>query len=630
MSFRARLTTFFVLIVVIPMAAVGFLVFRLIGDSQAAKTDARTAGIAATAASAYESASTQASLDARTVARDLGRIPVARLRGRALALARQAGIARIVVTVDGRTISVGNPRAIAPGIAVIRATATHPRRTVEISELTPAQYGRELTSTGVAVVVRAAGRTLGATLPAAARRTLPASRGTVAIGHSRYRVITQRFSGFGDDHVEVSVLSDVAATTGSAGDDRLLAGIFLGAFLVLAVFFGLLASRALEGQLAGFLDAARRLGGGDFSAPIETTGHDEFAALGEEFNSMSRQLQNRLDELERERARVRASIRRIGEAFASGLDREALLQLALRTAMDATEAGRGRVLARRSSDEPLVQAAQLGPVSGVEGPLADAEHEALGDGGIGEASSAGVHVASVRLGEMVPGGPTHGLITVSRDERPFTEDDLELLRSLAGRATLALANVIMHDDVQRQAITDDLTGLVSHGHFQELLDAEMDGVRRYRYPVGLIMIDIDHFKSFNDTYGHQQGDVVLRWVANALRETSRDVDIAARYGGEEMVLILPHTDLAGTYEMAERVRLAIAAMEVPRLDGEGTLQVTASVGAAASRDGHRNDLIAAADGALYVAKRTGRNRTVRADPGSASGLADVPDMVVGE
>ena len=633
MSFRARLTTFFVLIVVIPMAAVGFLVFRLIDDSQAGKADARAAGIAATAASSYTSASTQASLDARTVARDLARVPADRLAARARMLAREAGIARIDVTTGGgHTVSTGSRSAIAPGIVVARTAGagTDARRTIAISELTPAEYAQQLSSRGIAVVVRAGGRTLHSTLPGAAGLALPSGRGTVTVDRGRYRVVTQRFPGFDGSRVEVSVLSDLAATSGSVGEDRVLAAVFIAAFLVLAVFFGLLASRALEGQLAGFLDAARRLGSGDFSAPIETTGHDEFAALGQEFNAMSRQLQQRLDQLEQERARVRAAIRRIGEAFASGLDREALLALALRTAMDATEAGRGRVLARVRTADPLVEAAHLGPVSAVEGPLSDAEHDALEGDGVGIASSAGVHVISVRLGEIVPAGPAHGVITVSRDERPFTEDDRELLRSLAARATLALANVIMHDDVQRQAITDDLTGLASHGRFQELLDAEMEQVQRYRYPVGLIMIDIDNFKSFNDTYGHQQGDVVLRWVSNALRESSRDVDLAARYGGEELAMILPHTDLQGTHEMAERVRLAIEAMQVPRLDGEGTLRVTVSVGASASRDGRKDELIATADGALYVAKRTGKNRTVRAEPETATELAELTNVAIGE
>jgi diguanylate cyclase (GGDEF)-like protein len=219
---------------------------------------------------------------------------------------------------------------------------------------------------------------------------------------------------------------------------------------------------------------------------------------------------------------------------------------------------------------------------------------------------------------MSSGGPTHGLITVCRDGRPFTEDDLELLRLLAARATLALSNVNLHLETQRQAFTDDLTGLASHGRFQELLDAEMDQVRRYRYSVGLIMLDLDNFKVVNDLYGHQQGDRLLRCVADALRETSREVDLAARYGGEEMALVLPHTDLEGAYEMAERARTAIEALAVPKLEGEGTLQITASVGVAASSRGNKNDLIAAADNALYLAKRAGKNRTVRADPETAN------------
>ena len=140
----------------------------------------------------------------------------------------------------------------------------------------------------------------------------------------------------------------------------------------------------------------------------------------------------------------------------------------------------------------------------------------------------------------------------------------------------------LHFDVKRQAITDDLTGLATHGHFQQLLAAELDGARRYGYSVGLVMIDIDDFKSINDLHGHQQGDVVLRYVAGVLRESSRDVDVAARYGGEELALILPHTDLGGSYVIAERARQAIEQLRIPLLDGGITAQITASVGVAAS------------------------------------------------
>jgi diguanylate cyclase (GGDEF)-like protein len=361
------------------------------------------------------------------------------------------------------------------------------------------------------------------------------------------------------------------------------------------------------------------LAGGDFSSPVPTAGRDEFALLGEEFNTMSRQLERRLDELERERSRVRESIRRIGEAFASGLDRDALLELALRTAIDATSAQRGRISTRRSPGEPLAEAGHVGLLGGLETSINEAERRALATDGVGEASAADLHIATVALGPIAPAGPTHGLITVCRAE-PCNEDDLELLRTLAAQATLALANVNLHHDIQRQAITDDLTGLATHGQFQQMLGAEMDAVRRYRYPVGLIMLDIDDFKSVNDIHGHQQGDLVLQAVAGALRDTSRDVDVAARYGGEELALILPHTDLDGAYEMAERARSAIQALEIPRLDGAGSLHITASAGASSSSEGDKDGLIAAADGALYVAKREGKNRTIKAEPRTANVL----------
>lgn len=176
----------------------------------------------------------------------------------------------------------------------------------------------------------------------------------------------------------------------------------------------------------------------------------------------------------------------------------------------------------------------------------------------------------------------------------------------------ALENVDLHFQVRHEAVTDELTGLPNHRRFQELLSTEVEEVRRYRYPIGLIMLDIDDFKSINDAYGHPQGDVVLRHIGQVLRETSRDVDVPARYGGEEMAVILPHTELEGAHAIAERVRIAIETVRVPRLDHQDVLRVTASVGVAASADGDKDELIAAADEALYEAKRNGKNQTVRA------------------
>jgi diguanylate cyclase (GGDEF)-like protein len=416
------------------------------------------------------------------------------------------------------------------------------------------------------------------------------------------------------------VLSGLAATTASMNSTRIVAGAFVVGFLLLALAFALLASRALQRQVSRFLLAARRLAGGDFSSPIPTQGKDEFAALGREFNNMSDQLAGRMQELSEERVRLRQAIRRIGQTFAANLDRTALLDLALKTAIDAARAECGRVSARRQAEQPLAELQREGSLAGLEDSVYEAELAALGHGAFGESSTGEVHVASVPLGPLASGRRAHGVISVARRGRPFTDDERELLRSLAAQAGLALENVDLHFQVRRQAVTDELTGLANHGRFQELLRAAIEQVRRYRHPVGLIMLDIDDFKSINDSYGHQQGDAVLKAVARVVQENSREADAPARYGGEEMAVILPHTDLDGAYAIAERVRAAIEGLRVPRIDGQGTLSVTASLGVAASTEGDKNALISDADGALYEGKRQGKNRSVKAVARAASAM----------
>jgi diguanylate cyclase (GGDEF)-like protein len=130
------------------------------------------------------------------------------------------------------------------------------------------------------------------------------------------------------------------------------------------------------------------------------------------------------------------------------------------------------------------------------------------------------------------------------------------------------------------------------------------------------MLDLDDFKKVNDSFGHPQGDVVLVEVGRVLRELSRDIDEPARYGGEELAVILPQTDLNGAELLAERMRTAINELKIKRTDGHGVLSITASFGVASlpvcATD--RNALIAEADAALYRAKRAGKNRVMRGEP----------------
>jgi diguanylate cyclase (GGDEF)-like protein len=207
------------------------------------------------------------------------------------------------------------------------------------------------------------------------------------------------------------------------------------------------------------------------------------------------------------------------------------------------------------------------------------------------------------------------LVCVARAGRPFTPRERELFNYLGRQAAVSLENVDLHELVQRQAVTDELTGLFNHRRFQEVLRSEVERARRFEQSVGLIMLDLDDFKQVNDAFGHQQGDLVLTEVGRVLREVSREVDEPARYGGEELAVALPQTDLEGAYNVAERIRTAIAALEIPRLDGPGVLPMTASFGVAALPESAIDGagLVAAADAALYRAKRTGKNRTERAE-----------------
>ncbi|HWF50127.1 MAG TPA: diguanylate cyclase [Solirubrobacteraceae bacterium] len=621
MSFRTRLTSFFVVIVIAPMIAVGVLAFRLIGGSEQGKANARAAGLNAAATSVYEAAQARAQVVAIALAHEVklskavatGHDSAARVR--LAEFAGRAGLARVVLEIGPGTkplVDVSTqPAAIAPGAAMVPAANGRLAATIEVSLLTAAQYANDIVTRdpGVAIVVRQGSQTLASTLPAVFGHRIPGI-GTARIGGTDYRSVTTVLRGFGRKPVHVSVLLNLARTESSVQSDQLIAALIIAFFVLLAFAFSVLSSRAIEGQLGRFLEAARRLGSGDFSAPVPTEGRDEFAALGQEFNSMSDQLERRLDELNRERVRLRESIRRIGQTFASNLDQPALLDLALKTAVDAVQASAGRAMMRSGPGEPLVESARVGQLSGFETRLEEAERATMTGSKLGESSSGDQFVASVPLGPADGETTPRGIITVARRGRAINEDDREVLRSLAAQATLALENVDLHFQVQRQAVTDELTGLANYGRFQELLTAEMDQVRRYHYSVGLIMLDVDNFKRVNDSHGHPQGDVVLKEVARVVRESSREADSPARYGGEEMAVILPHTDLEGAVAIAERVRTAIETLEIPLIEGHGTIRVTASLGVAATADGDKEALISAADGALYSAKRQGKNRTI--------------------
>jgi diguanylate cyclase (GGDEF)-like protein len=439
--------------------------------------------------------------------------------------------------------------------------------------------------------------------------------------------------------VDVAVFRESSSVSSAITRSRLLIGGILVAVLLGALGFSALVVRALQNQIQQFLNAARRLAHGDFEHPVPTEGRDEFAALGREFNSMSEQLAAKIDEVQRKRGELEETIRRVGAAFASGLDRQGVVELAVETAVDACDAEAGQALpidgrmfreVRIGSQDKSVAAAleaaersafRIRPSVGQE--LWDPAHPADTDQRQAvEASVDGGHAIAVPMLARLGSGSLAqyvGVVSIARRSRPFSREEGELIEYLAGQAVISIENADLHEMVQRQAVTDELTGLSNVRELHSVLDREIERSRRFRSPLGLVMLDIDDFKLVNDRFGHQQGDEVLAAVASVLREHSRDIDEPARYGGEELAVVLPQTDAEGAAQLAERMREAVDGMRVAPVAGNGHLKITASFGVASIPDSaaDKESLIAAADAALYRAKRAGKNRVERAAPVTA-------------
>lgn len=621
MSFRNRLTLFFVAIVIVPMVSVAFVLFSLIADNENGKADARLEARQRLAVNLYQSDIEAAGRLARRVGADqdlataLRQGDDARARERAQELIRELGIVRLHI--DDRSgqarLDVGRPTAVAPARSQLVDDGGAVFGSLTVSDRTAPVYARQIERlTGLEVVIRQGASTLAQTLEDVPEGALP-GLGETTVGGEEYRVTSfvarpEPRPAFAGD-VRISLLSSRESLRQDTARSRWLAGGVLAGFFLLAIACAVLVSRSLQSQIAAFLDAARRLGRGDFGAKVPTQGRDEFAALGDEFNRMGEQLQHRLQELDAERVRLETAIRRLGEAFASNLDRDALLEIAVATAVDGVDAEGGRAVLSGGLEVTPTGA----PPAALDMLVGAGEAEALVTGENGERMSDAGSVLTHPL--QAAGGGVIGSLSVWRAGRPFAENERDLFHYLASQAATSLDNVALHETVQRQAVTDELTGLFNHRRFQEGLAQEIERARRFDAPLGLVMLDIDNFKSVNDTYGHQVGDQVLAAVSDVLRQNSREIDEPARYGGEELAVVLPGTDLEGAYNLAERVRQGIEALEFP-LGGGRELKVTASFGAASLPEsaGDQSSLIAGADTALYAAKRSGKNRTVRAEP----------------
>jgi two-component system, cell cycle response regulator len=575
-SFKVKLVAYFLLLSLLPLAAAFWGFSTVAAKSETRRVDARLqAGLRATLAAYQEalgSAESGASRLARTPAfqrallqRD--RPALARILRRRPNLSVQApGGFRVgkpsPFAATRRVDVVGAGGVRGSVVAAVPLNASLVRRLEGRSGLEPDDH----------VILLESGRIVAGPAEAHGRFDLPLGRThTVSFAGTTYRALV---AGTLDTRsaTTLGVITPQARIDAANRDatNRLLIGLIAALVFVACVAY--VEGRAIVRTIRRLVDAARAIARGDLQERVPVQGRDEFALLGRTFNQMAHQLQTRLDELEAERGRLRDVISRFGEALGATHDSEQLMRLIVEAAMEATSATGGVLV-------------------GMSGELVKSGHPDKG-------------VARIEV-PLQAGHLNFGSLILFGDD--FSDEDRMTAVSLASHAVVALDNARLHRIVERQALMDGLTGLANRRQCEESLADELARVERFGGSLAIVVADLDWFKDVNDRYGHPAGDSLLREFASLLQESLRDVDLAGRWGGEEFLLVLPGTDQAGGARVAERIRAALASRMV-LVDGT-PVPVTASFGVAAVPPAKTaSEVFAAADAALYEAKRAGKNR----------------------
>jgi diguanylate cyclase (GGDEF)-like protein len=565
-SFKIKLVAYFALLSLLPAAAAFWGLSSLAGHDARRRTDARLAAELRSARAAYaaELSATQRTAVALARRPDLQR---SLDRGNRAAIERiLRGHRAAVLLRDGSRVGFMPPLAARRSVNVLSPRGRIGTVVAYLpldAPLATRLRGRSGAVTEDTLAIVRARRIVASSPPLTGRIDVGArTPQSTSLGGVRYRVLASP---------PLALLGPPTPIDTSKGSTQARLLAVLLAMLVVIAVAAYLEGRAIVGTLRGLVDAVNGIARGRFDRRVPVRGRDELAQLARAVNAMAAQLETRGEQLRAERERVNAAVERVGETLAATHEADQLLRVVVDVMVEAA----GATSAVLVTESGTIAEGEAGADDErVEVPLA---------------------AGRTRLGTLVLTAPA------------FDEEERWALSSLAAQAAVALENARLHELVERQARVDDLTGLANRRRCEEALAEELARARRFGTPFALVLGDVDDFKTINDRHGHAVGDAVLREVAEVMRATLRDVDLAARWGGEEFVVLLPGTDAEAAAEVAERLRSALAAQLLGAPDG--AFRATASFGVAVYPTAQNaQELFETADRSLYRAKTSGKNR----------------------
>lgn len=652
MTLRHRLALAFLAVVLAPLVAVAVLVQSVVPSAAREQRGERLQAEAAAVAQALNALCDRISALARATALDAA----ARTPALAVTSAVREGGADFAVVQDGRSVELARAGA-APTTTTVRGCASGDATRAAVTAQAQVERGgvqpvsrvavvgfvvdralltRLRPADDVDVVLSVDGQPVATTDRALARDTsrLTRASSSASVRHDGELLLAS-------ERLRAELPWTLVVGTDDPGGGW-LPWLLLGALAMGAAAAWLLGRRlavVATRPLGEVAAAATRIAEGDFAARVPVGGGDEVGAVAVAFNSMTERLQMSFGELQASRDQLRRDLARLGETLTSTHDLTRILGVILETTMGAARARAGAVFLTTPGREELY----LKVGRGLEGRgITSTSRIPFGRGTIGSvavtgeaawgrthSTDEGMTATHLELDPSEPtadeliavplraGGRVIGVLSLyDRSSGDFSSADVEAIWTFAGQASVAVDNVLLHQEAQRLSVTDGMTGLSNYRAFQRQLAREVERAHRFGRPLGLLLLDLDFFKSVNDTHGHQVGDAVLIELAQRVQAEVRDVDLVARYGGEELVVVLPETDAAGAGLLAERICDVVRSIP---FDADGVqLTVTVSIGAAALPE-HAStaaDLLRAADEAMYAAKSAGRDtwRPAQAQP----------------